>query len=564
MRFCVSLLCAVTASWGLSAAALSRELALASLVPDNAIACLTTPDLAQLDSQWTATGFYRLWQDDALRNFQTSFHQASRLSPDVEQSLLGVSRQQLLEVASGEVCLALIPVGERDTGFLLLVDVSRHKAEAAQIEAELRLRSSTTAGMVRNCFLEEGVLGITNRKELAGEALERLKNPSDESLLASSAYQIVAEQSHAAAGSAPVQLNWFIDPWAFQKLLTRASPASASNSWNQLAAAGFQVIRAAGGMMRFATTEHDMEHHWFIYAPGEREKAARLLDFKPLDAWELPAWIPANVDSVVEVHWNLAGALTGYGSLFDAAYAEGIEGTFEAVLDDIYQEPDGPQVDIPALTKLQTGPVLCLSKTSADRGTAIVYAVKVNDEPQIANALQRMFETDEGVHRKSIGKFDIWVFAGTSADEDESDAPTMGPDLAGYALCAAQDYLYVSTSATALEKLLSEPMPPELIEDKMFLALQTQAVAQRTMDSIGWRVTPLAAGLRPLYQDLRATGIVDLGQVLGDASSDARQVDFSLLPAGEVLPKFIGAGWGLVDQLEDGWLMRGSVLKHVE
>jgi hypothetical protein len=57
---------------------------------------------------------------------------------------------------------------------------------------------------------------------------------------------------------------------------------------------------------------------------------------------------------------------------------------------------------------------------------------------------------------------------------------------------------------------------------------------------------------------------VDLGQLLGDDPSDEHGVDFSKLPAGDILPKFIAAGFGFVSQLDDGWLLGGYVLKSSE
>ena len=562
MRFYVSLFCATMAYWGLSPAALSREPALAALVPANAIVCLTTPDLAQLDSHWAATGFCRLWQDDALRDFRISFHRATRLTPDADQSLLGVSWQQLLERASGEACWALVPISESDAGFLLLVDVSQHMAEATQTVAELRGQSSTADGRDRQYFLEAGVLGISNRHELAGKALEWLKNPPQENLLASAAYRTVAEQCQVATGKPPAQLNWYIQPWAFQALVARAGFQGVGKTWNQLAAEGFQVIQAAGGVINLATAEHDLEHRWLVFAPGERKNAARLLDFSPLADFVLPTWVPADIDAVLDVHWKLAGALTGYGSHFDATYAEGIKGTFEAVLADIHQEPDGPQVDIRSLVNLQAGPVLSLTKTLSDGKTAVVYAVKVSDEPQMARSLQRMFETDEGVHRKTVGKYEMWEFAGSSATD--TDEVALGPNLAECALCVAEDYFFVATSATDLESLLSDPPSAKLNDEKSYQALQTQAAATRSQHTIGWHIAPVAAGVRPLYEELRTAGTADLGQLLGEAPSDNHRVDLSRLPTGAVLPGFIAASWGLIDQVDDGWLMRGSILKHVE
>ena len=559
MRFCVSLLCSMTALVGLSAATLAREQPLAALVPAEAIVYLATPDVELLDRQWTGASFYRLWQDDALRDFRSSFYEATRFTA-------GMSWQQLLDVASGEACLALLPVGEQDTGFLLLVDVSQHAEKAAALVDELREQYAKADDVVRICFLEAGVLGVTNREEIGRRVLEWLANPQAESLASSETFRAVGEHSRAAAGDAPLHLTWYLDPWAFQSVARQAGAANADKTWQRLAGEGFQVIRAAGGAMSFATAEHDLKHHWFVFAPGEREKAARMLDFSSLAELELPSWIPANVDSVLSVHWSLAAALAGYGSWFDANWAEGEAGTFEAVLEDIRTEPDGPQVDIAELLKLQAGPVLSMSaavETFPGRRSEMVYAMKLESDQQPAEALPRMFQTDEGVRRASAGEHEMWVF--DEADPDGAAASSaLGPDLSGYAISVAHGYLYVATSETLLKQLLSDPKAAKYVDDDSYRQLQTESAPHRPESCIGWRVSPQAAGLRPLYESFRTGGAVDLGQLLGDDPSDEHGVDFSKLPAGDILPKFIAAGFGFVSQLDDGWLLGGYVLKSSE
>lgn len=544
MRVYASLLGAMTALIGLCGGTFAREQPLAALVPADAMAYLATPDLAELDRQWAAAGIYRLWQDDALRDFRSSVYAAARLAA-------GMSWQELLDVSSGEACLALVPVGEQDTGFLLLVDVSEHTDEAAALVAELRDQFAK-GDLVRICILEAGVLGISNREEIAQQALEGITKPQAENLAAAEAFRAVAGHT----SDAPVQLNWYLDPWAFQILARRAGAADVDKNWQRMAEEGFQVIRAAGGAMSFNTAELDLMHQWFVFAPGKREKAARMLDFSQLAKLELPSWTPANIDSVLSLGWNLSGALTGYGSWFDATWAEGEQGTFEAVLEDVRDVPDGPQVDIAELLKLQSGPVLSLTAEGE-----VVYAVKLKGVKEPAAALERMFQTDKGVRREQIGEYEMWVF---DEGDGTGEPSALGPDLSGYSLSVAQGYLYVATTETLLEQLLSDHKAAKLVDDNTYRQLQEQSAAQRPDSCIGWRVSPQAAGLRPLYEGLRAGGVVDIRQLLGDAPSDELCIDFSKLPPGGILPKFIAAGFGFVSQLDDGWLMSGYVLKSSE
>ncbi len=527
----------------MSVVAIAREPALATLVPANAIASVITPNLTQFDRQWSGTGFARLWQCDAFADFRKSFQEAARLTAESDLSLFGINWQQLLSITSGEACWSLVPLGD-DVGFLLLVDVSAHVDEAAELVAKLQHQTTS-----RSYFIENGVLVITNRAELA-------QTPS-EALASSEPFAAIMQRTHSMSA----QLSWYLDPWAFLSLISRSGYEGLAKSWLQLSDNGFKVVQSAGGAMIFTTDNQDIEHRWLIYAPGESKKAARLLDFATIQEEKLAEWIPADVDSVASTQWNLGGALLGYGSYFDSTYAEDVEGTFDAVLEDINQEPTGPQVDIAALMKLQAGPVFSLSKTLPDGQTAVVYAVKVSAGEKMAHALVRMFGPDEGVELKSVGNFKMWVFKDTASAPDSG--PIMGPDLADYALSVAQDYFYFATSEAALTGLLEDNTTTKLIHTDSYGQLESQLKEHRPDNAIGWRISPTAAGIRPAYEGFRTGGTIDLGKLLGDHEDAQHRLDLSKLPAGGILPKFIAAGFGFVSQTEVGWLLQGYVEKRV-
>lgn len=539
MKAFISLLYVVIVFTGLSAFA--RESLLTAYVPADAIVFIATPDLTEFDSQWSATSFAHLWQSEDFADFRKAFHEATRISSGSEVSLLGISWQQLLNIASGEACWALAPLGD-DVGFLLLVDVSGHKDEATQLVAELRAQATS-----RTYFLEEGILGITNRQEFSIA-------PS-ESLASNEQFATVAEHSYSTAA----MLTWYLKPWAFRSLAMRSGSEELGQTWQLLADNGFKVVQAIGGAMTLSTNESDVENQCFIYAPGERQKASRLLDFASLRDDPLPKWVPGEIDSVSRIQWNLAGALAGYGSYFDAAYAEEVEGTFDAVLDDILKEPTGPQVDVMALMGIQAGPVLRLSKTLDDGLTATVYAVRVSDEERMVDALQRMFGPDKGVEKKSAGPFELWVFKDAITDPDVGQP--MGPDLANYSLATAHGYFFVATSEDALIALLEDnPSTKQFHSEE----LERQLKDHLAENTIRTHISPSAAGLRPIYEGLRKRGEVDLGQLLGDPESEQHVLNLAQLPNSNVLPNFIASGFGFVNQTEDGWLLQDFVGKEVK
>ena len=604
MRVCNSLLCAVTALVGLQAGTYAKDQPLASLVPVNAVAYVATTDVALLDRQWGSTGFARFWQDDEMRDFKTSVRLATRLTPDSDLSTLGVNWEQILKVASGEVCWSLIPSDDQDVGYLLLVDVSQRDEQASALLDDLRaqyaqdnsidhstpkvadcttdvfrIRDIQTGGTIeRIYFYQDGVLGVTNREEIARKVLGLLAKTQPQGLVASEMFQIVEKRCRTAAGDMPVQLTWFLDPWAFQALMRQPRAAATNQTLERLRKQGFDVIHAAGGVLCFSTEVHDVEHHWFVFAPGTREKIARMLDFSPRPELQLPSWIPAGIDTVLSVDWNLAKALAGYGSWFDATWAEGEAGTFEAVLEDIRYESDGPQVDIAGLLQLQEGSVLYITDSSEDqenRQTESAYAIKLGDDSGPADALRRMFQTDRGVRLKLVGEHEMWVFADQSLGG--AAPPSLGPDFSGYVVGMARGYLFIATSETFLKRLLLQQPATRLSQDEAYQEIHTLLSDRRPDNCFGWQVSMLAAGIGPLYEKLLSQGSVEVGELLwasvpgsksvpGQQSqtimpSANRRIDFMKLPSSRLLPSLIPAGYGFASEWDDGWLFDDYVLK---
>lgn len=575
MKTCVCLQSAIMALVCLPAASCVAVQPLAAIVPSNAVAYVATSDVTTLERQWSETSFYRLWQDDQMREFKTSLRQATRLTPESDLSTFGLNWEHLRGVASGGACWSLIPLQDNESGYLLLIDVSQREEQAKSMLDELRAQSASVTNK-RIYFHQKGVLGVTNHKVIAEQVMKLLKEAQPEGLASSEAFQAVESRCLEAAGNTSVQLTWFVDPWQFQALWRISRETASLETTERLQREGFDVILAAGGVLSFSTKENDVEHHWFALAPGTRAKAARMLNFSPLGNPKLPAWLPADIDTLRCVGWNLSQALAGYGSWFDDTWAEGEEGTFEAVLDDIRLEPDGPQVDIRALLKLQAGPVLSVSKSvdaEGRRDTENIYALKLHDKAKAKEEVRRMFHTDKGVDLKLVEEHEMWVFVDRVQD---GEAAALGPDLTGVAVCVADGYLFVSTSDVCLEQLLQKPAAT-LPNDPTFRVIDAQLNAKQTDKCIGRRVSLLAAGVTPTYADLRSQGSVAVDELFGDDSlktskkdtssnddSTKRSVDFSKLPAAKILQNYLPAGYGLVSETTDGWLFSGYVMKSSE
>ena len=126
-----------------------------------------------------------------------------------------------------------------------------------------------------------------------------------------------------------------------------------------MAEQGFDAVQSAGGVVHFATDEHEMLHRSFIYAPatdaaeaGEKYKlAARMLDFPNDSAWDVPNWIPRELATHMSLRWKTREAFEHVRSIVDAMAGNPGDDKpkrsyFEDFLDSMKNDKHGPQLDI--------------------------------------------------------------------------------------------------------------------------------------------------------------------------------------------------------------------------
>ena len=551
----------------------------ASLVVPDAILYFATSDVAALEAAWNNTGPARLWQSEPMSAFKETWLQSRQFSPKCPVPEWGLSWKQLRTIARGEVCFAIIPTTDCGSGTLLLIDTSGKDKQVVKLlsalkeqyarDGEIVHTSPTVANLSVQKYLLPGILedgatqriyfqcagvfGVTNSEELAEQILKKGRVASSGSLATAQRFQIIQRNCKAAAGEKTGHLSWYFDPWGYEKLTRKTNGESGVGTLTQMKAQGFDVVRALGGLVTFSTERHDIVHHWIVHAVGERQKAAQMLHFVPIDLVQLPKWIPAGVDSVRCIGWNLQSAMTGYGSWFDAEWVEGEEGVFEASLDDIRDDKFGPQVDIRGLLAQQVGPVIEVTKTGGvgqDLRTQRIYAVELKKESLIADAVKNILSDNEAVRTK-VGAHMRWVF------KDNHDIPV--PNLSGCAVGVAGCTLFVANDSALLTQILS-PATEALVENSDYDQLRPAIIAAFPDNCISYRIGLTSCGIGPTYEDWRSRGKAFLAALKTGRSSIA--IAFTKLPPTEFAQQFLPPSYGFAQEISDGWLMSSYTLRY--
>ena len=572
-RVCLVMLCLglfpVQRSWA--------DQSVTSLVPDNAILFVATGDLASLSDNWDQTGLGKLWASEEMASFRQSWQLERQVSPDCSIPRLGLDWNQLKSIAGGDVCFSFLPIGDHDAGFLLLVDTDGKSQEVDQLLEQLKntfagckkvshattatgqftveeFRQQTSNGAPpgrRIYFRSEKLFGVTDRAELITAVLA---SQDRSTLVGSESYQAIQHQCLSASEAETGVASWYFDPWSYERITRSQVKNGEISTLTRMQQQGFSIIRAIGGVISLNTEAHDVAHHWLIYTVGKREKTAQMLEFSPVDSLTLPDWIPEGVDSVRVVGWNLTAALKGYGFWADSIWAEGLEGTFEESLNDIRDQPYGPQVDVRALIAQQEGPLLEISRTVGEDGnrrTQIAYAVKFRDEEKAISDIKKFFTGDEGVTLKTIEGHPVWVF---------KNAPGIpGPDLTGSALSFVHGHLLATNDVELLTHFFA-PIDSSLTDGEAYQHFQPALVAHYPEKCIGWRVVLSPSGIGPAYEDWQRRGNQLLASLL--AREETNSVAFSQLPPLEFAQHFLPAELEFAQETPAGWLISTFHVPH--
>ena len=463
---------------------------LVHFVPQDAVGSISTPNVSELNRSWQNTSLYKLWKSDDMRAFAASLRDAAKLRPSSHLPVYGLSWKDLSQVASGEVVWSLCPIGESTTGFLLLVDTNGkseqlndlldvlHKAYVAEGAKHLSRDISDhpvrtyeipsrngDSVLQRLYFSKNGVLGVSDQEVLVQHAIRQFDTSPTSGLSATLPYRTIQQESQSDSGTTTAHLTWFVDPFRLDESMPASAPSESVATQPRLRQQGFDIVHGIGGAFRFACDPYDVVHAFMIYAPGDRRKTARALTFHPIKEVGVPRWLPNELDQLDTVQWDLDAALEGYGAWFDEAYAEGEVGTFEVVLDDLRDEPDGPQVDVRRTVNEQLhGPLFRMTQTRQVDGETTdltLHAVEIRSPSEVKRALQRLFEGDPGVRLEMLDGHEMWVFDENSDKAEDDELMRLGPDLSGYTFTSAHGYLFVASNRSLLESVLQDPVDAE-------------------------------------------------------------------------------------------------------
>jgi hypothetical protein len=214
----------------------------------------------------------------------------------------------------------------------------------------------------------------------------------------------------------PLAMAWYVDPWIEARV--RQQNGVSQTEYETARRHGLTGIVAVGGNIVFGDegAESIRAWAWTEEAPvGSLQMGTHLTGSEDL---VLPSWVSEVPDGVAVVHGEIDKALAHIGPLFDDAFAEGVEGTYNDVLKDLRDLLD---LDIEKELYPQLGPNAYLLYAAQEHARQrMLIAFNVKDARRVAEIIRTLVVDDPEVDEIVLGEESnrVWYVEGQGAGRD--------------------------------------------------------------------------------------------------------------------------------------------------
>ena len=387
--------------------------------------------------RFNRTQYGLLLKDPSMKPFIESVRKQIEASNGGRLGRLGLTLDDLLEVAGGEYALGAIesPTGKLAT--VVLVDTTGREAEARSLIEKMNQRMVEQKGTKvtvsggdsltvyqlppgentgrtteqRVAFALSGnALVVGDDPALLAQVIGTLGQGRGDSVGSLPAFSEVMGRCQNQVPTSAAAVRWYVDPLPFAKAYQATNPPREKRKGPDYVAIlgrqGFDAVKGAGGVVVFDDGGHELRHHTMVYAPplegrkpdsAERfNLAARMLQFPNAEDLGPQPWVPRDVSGWTSLQFDLRNAFVTVESLVDDIVGE--KGVYDDVIASVKEDPDGPQID------LEKDLVACLGSRATlitdhttpigDDSERLLIAVEAVDPERVAATVAKSMSID--------------------------------------------------------------------------------------------------------------------------------------------------------------------------
>jgi len=617
-------LCAILLALLASTATRAESRSAASLLPENTKGYVSVPNLNQLLETWGDTQLGQLLEDQQLRPFVDQILASIRDNGSSLQLRLGVSLSDLEPVTSGELCLAAMePAGEDTFATVIICNVegraTQVRALLEKVNAGLHARKATQQVKTIHtrqvtiysvpglhgpesghqiCYaVNQQKLIVADHVDAMKVILARWNDKSLKSLKDQPAYQEVLKRTALETGN----LSWYVEPFGYARVLRSAMGhrKRGTDRVKMLQSQGFDAIAAVGGQVALKTSDHEILHRTFVYAPGDKELAARMLDFPNGSQLHPAPWIPANVNNYVALRMKMAEAFEYSASLVNAITKS--DNFFEEFLTNLEQDQNGPRVNLRRDLIAHLGDEVTLISDMQEpitpKSDRFLVAVEVKDTEAVARTVAQALQADPTAKSHEINGLMIWEITNQPEDDefelavdvevdgarfnfgtprgDTEETEEAQPSLPNSAIAVIDGKLLVSSHvefivevARQMQQSASESLGESADYNRVSTELSKLSTSEesfrifsRSDDTYQATYELIRQGRVGESESLVARLLNRLNGEKGTAKHE-QKMDGSKLPGFEYVRQYLGPVGAVVETQADGWMISGFLLSH--
>ena len=431
------------------------------IFPDSTKGFFAIKSLEEFAEQWEKTQFGQLMNDPLMNNFKKEVR--TKLTEEM-QNIFGLTLDGISSLPSGELALGMVAVPSQIPGYVLTMDIAGKRPETDKYLADLT-QKLVAAGVKKSTETYKGqqvtvltfpppeapqplrgvrvpitiepverkayymfwqdILIASDQLPLIQLIADRLAGQSTTKALAQvAAYQMVIKRcvSDMPAGASPI-LHWYVEPLDYGEsvriVLQNRNP-SARNPQNQfsifstLKQQGFDAIRGIGGVVSMKAEEQETVYRTFIHTQTPYRLAMRMLDFPNNTQFTPPAWMPKDLARCTMFNVNPLAIFDNFGVLFDELVMPGEEGLWQSILNDLRDDPHGPQIDVREELVAHLGNrIMGMSRyekpiTVKSESLVVAVELKPGRESALYAGIEKLFGKDNEMQAVEYKSYKIW------------------------------------------------------------------------------------------------------------------------------------------------------------
>jgi len=395
-------------------AALTAALSSRDFLPISTRAWFSIPDAKEFERRFEQTQVGKMVGQEEMKPFFDELKQKLKQQLDEKNVRIGLGIEDILDIRSGEVCLAGIfqdleggQPARGSHGLVLLVDVTGNEANVDQLLDRLNREFVANKGAVMSTFQIAGVevtqisidnpkrirhsrntfqathggwLLIADNEEIFRDILRRLMAPDqiNPAMTLAQKPEFAKIMEESSLFGEVTQFSWYIDPFGYLELAKKIQDEEQEirqhkEDWTgKLKEIGFDVVRGIGGNVGLGVNVNDKDFEFlgrlFIYAPKNELTNHGQIIFDLFDFSDIKPGATTPSDLVGDLSsgffggsWKFTKLLESIGPIYDAFVGDKEQGAFDRLLDDLANEPDF-QVDIRKITSMLGDQIFVMSE----------------------------------------------------------------------------------------------------------------------------------------------------------------------------------------------------------